>query len=120
VTSFADTNLTATITPTSATSKVLVLVSQNGCAKNAGAATSANVIKLLRGATELALVAQALNYSGVSETDISAASICYLDTPATTSATTYKTTFANFVAAASVVVQSGNALSTIVLLEIGA
>jgi len=119
-TTFADTNLTASITPTLNTSKVLVLVSQNGCAKNAGDATSAHQIKLLRGATDLALVAQALNYQGLSQTMISSTSISYLDSPATTSSTTYKTTFANYVAAASVVVQSGNAVSTIVLLEIGA
>ena len=51
VTSFADTGLTATITPTNNTSKILVLVNQQGCQKY-GANTGLQ-LKLFRGSTEL-------------------------------------------------------------------
>ena len=46
--------------------------------------------------------------------------IHYLDSPATTSATTYKTQFRNLPNAASVAVQPNTAVSTIILMEIGA
>jgi hypothetical protein len=44
----------------------------------------------------------------------------YLDNPATTSATTYKTTFANEAGAGLVAVQRYNTKSTMILMEIGA
>ena len=124
---YADTGLTATITPTSTTSKVLVLVSQNGCAKNSGNLGSAMVLRLVRGSTELLMIDQGAGYTGVSaENWIGGLSICQLDSPATTSATTYKTQFRNNVNAAGVQVQvgvsSGNNPTTsgITLMEIAA
>jgi hypothetical protein len=118
---YADTGLTATITPTSATSKVLVLVSQNGLFKSSNSANNSCNIKLFRGATQLAFaystyldqIAQTIFHPGIS--------FNYLDTPNTTSATTYKTQFANDVNGASVRVQhSSQNDSQITLLEIGA
>ena len=53
--SYSDTGLTATITPTSATSKILVIVDQNGIYSD-GNANQGLDIKLLRGATTLALI----------------------------------------------------------------
>jgi hypothetical protein len=119
---YADTGLTATITPSSATSKVLVMVSQQGCSKTSANADNSIELKLLRGATDIlqfvtfgiltnsALRVNGLNYSAN-----------YLDTPATTSATTYKTQFRNQNGTAAVQVQAiSSAVSTILLLEIGA
>jgi hypothetical protein len=51
---------------------------------------------------------------------VGSCSTAYLDSPNTTSATTYKTQFKNDVAAAAVGVQTGSATSTITLMEIGA
>jgi hypothetical protein len=120
-TSAADTGLTATITPTLNTSKVLVLVSQQGCYKSGANSQNAISLKLLRGATSIQQIATNLFYNttvGEVSGNVAAA---YLDSPATTSATTYKTQFYNYVAAASVSVQIQNVdLSTIILLEIGA
>lgn len=117
---YADTNLTATITPTLATSKVLVLVSQNGVAKRSGNAGTAVVLKLLRGATDIALIGGYTGWTNASdENTIGSASIDYLDAPATTSATTYKTQFKNDVNTTSVQVQQNSEVSTITLLEIG-
>jgi hypothetical protein len=116
---YADTTLTATITPTSNTSKVLVFVSQNGLYKNNDAPYGG--IKLLRGAT---LLVQMDTYStisgaGVSQLNVSSTSTTYLDSPATTSATTYKTQSNNGAASSVFRVQHG-ATSTITLMEIGA
>jgi hypothetical protein len=124
-TSYADTNLTATITPTASTSKILVLVSQNGCYKDSGNAGNSLRIKLLRGSTDLVLFADGLGYTGVADGNIVSASANYLDNPATTSATTYKTQFANFSASSLVKVQNSmtggsTCFSTITLMEIGA
>jgi hypothetical protein len=120
-TTAADTGLTATITPTLNTSKVLVLVAQQGCYKSGGNSQNALNLKLLRGATTIQQIATNLFYNttvGEVSGNVAAA---YLDSPATTSATTYKTQFYNYIGAASVTVQIQNVdLSTIILLEIGA
>jgi len=93
-TSLADTGITATITPTSASSKILVLISQL-CQADGNTNEIAIGAKLLRGATTI------LDYGDYGfqiEYDQGATfftsavpgSISYYDSPATTSATTYK------------------------------
>lgn len=117
----ADTTLTATITPTLNTSTILVLVSQNGVNKTTGSASSGVNINLLRGSTVISAVAKDGLFTGSSLDQYGHSfSANYIDSPATTSATTYKTQFANREAAASVGVQINSAMSSIVLLEIGA
>jgi hypothetical protein len=118
--SFADTGLTATITPSSATSKVLVFVHHTTNNKTNGNSGSSLHIRLLRGAT---VISEA--HGGYTGTDLylvyGSSSMSILDSPATTSATTYKTTFANAgAAAASVNVQGNSDRSSIILMEIGA
>ena len=119
---FADTGLTATITPTSATSKVLVIVSQNGCTKSAGSSQNRISMRLLRGATSILSLGDYFGYDGIATEVIGESISCnYLDSPATTSATTYKTQFMNPQNQASVSVQfTSSHNSTITLLEIGA
>jgi hypothetical protein len=116
---FADTGLTATITPSSATSKVLVLVTQNGVRKQTN--DTAVGIKLFRDATEIAVLAtDAGDTSSTARNEIGTVGISLLNEPATTSAITYKTQFRSVSNNASAIVQLGNAVSSIVLLEIGA
>jgi hypothetical protein len=118
---YADTNLTATITPTLNTSKVLVLVSHNGCRKFTGNASSGAVIKLLRGVTDIALFSGFAGWTNADNNSYpNSVSVNYLDSPATTSATTYKTQFKNDVNASGVGLQNNTEVSTIILLEIGA
>jgi hypothetical protein len=118
---YADTGLTASITPSSATSKVLVIASQNGCRKSDANSANGVQLRLYRGATNILDFAGSLLYTASNLQNNGAASVAYLDTPATTSATTYKTQFANQAgAAASASVQANNETSTIILLEIGA
>jgi len=120
-TTYADTNLTATITPSSATSKVLVIVSQSGVQRTNGNAGNALLLQLQRGGSS---IAQISNEGMQTDTALRQGdftyNIAYLDTPATTSATTYKTQFKNRVAAAAITVQEASELSTIILMEIGA
>jgi hypothetical protein len=120
---YADTTLTATITPTSATSKILVLVDQNGCGK---VTNDTNVqLRLVRNGTALFFIDSAVantNTSGVSNI-VGSASCNYLDSPATTSALTYKTQFASRQNNNLAYVQYGYntaTTSTITLMEIAA
>ena len=117
-TTMADTNLSASITPSAATSKVLVIVTQH-CEKTAGNAGNTIALRLMRGATEV-FINQYLLYTNSSLINRGLQSFSYLDSPSTTSATTYKTQFANDGNNAAVAVQSSNQMSTIILMEIGA
>jgi hypothetical protein len=116
-----DTGLTATITPTLATSKILVLVNQNGIGKsdnNVGAR-----IEILRGGTAIARISDLAAYTDSSgAVFIGSVSGSYVDSPATTSATTYKTQMTRVIvsgAGGTVTTQHSSAESEIVLLEIG-
>jgi hypothetical protein len=119
VTAYADTGLTATITPKSTSSKVLVIVNQTGIYKSSGNAGNGLNLKLFRGATDLGSLALAAGYTNTALENIgTAVGASVLDSPATVSATTYKTQFANQLAAAAVNVQVLGTLSTIILQEI--
>jgi hypothetical protein len=118
---YKDTTLTATITPQSTTNKILVMVCQNGLLKNNGNLNNGLNLRLMRGATNLGIFLTAGGYTATATDNIfGGVAINVLDSPATTSATTYKTQMANQFAAANVQTQFGNDLSTIVLLEISA
>jgi hypothetical protein len=114
--SYADTGLTASITPSSSSNKILVIVNQVSVYK-VGADTSAN-IKLLRNSTDIVqfgvLVSATANTSNV----VTSTGTSYLDSPATTSSITYKTQFNNNTPAGTVYVQLDGGVSTITLMEI--
>jgi hypothetical protein len=119
---YADTGLTATITPKFSTSKILVFCSIAGCSKQGANANNSIDLQLVRGSTSI------LQFEGILGVNSStsgasgvSASASYLDSPATTSATTYKVQFAADQNANTVYVQAGNtrsATSTITLMEI--
>jgi len=120
-TTYADTTLTASITPSSASSKVLVMIVQNGCTKDAASSSTAFDGQLFRGATGIGY----WSYNSMkTASTFSLRSLTFplniLDEPATTSSTTYKTQFRNFVGGSTLTVQSDGLISTILLLEIGA
>jgi hypothetical protein len=121
-TTFADTGLTASITPSSATSKVLVFVHQTGILKYNG--NLGVQLKLLRGATDLITFEKNAADNDVStanlDNNVGGSGITYLDSPATTSSTTYKTQFARSTSVGEALIQGGNSTSTITLMEIGA
>jgi hypothetical protein len=116
---YADTGLTASITPSSTSSKILVLVNQAGVGKNTGNISSAVNVKLLRNSTDICTFAVTVGYTQTSSFNLGFSSTTsYLDSPSTTSSVTYKTQFANGQNAASVRVQTDSSTSTITLLEI--
>ena len=118
--SFIDTTLTASITPSATSSKVLVTVFQNGCDKSAGSTDNKIELKLMRGSTTLIGFSNHAAYSTDAESmAIGTCGVNYLDSPSTTSATTYKTQMKSPEGTANVGVQgTGSENSTIVLMEI--
>jgi hypothetical protein len=118
---YVDTGLSASITPTSATSKVLAFVTMASVAKY-GSNTGVT-FRLLRGATSIIgfdsdaayTNSTAYNSSGTSATN-------YLDSPATTSSTTYKVQFKSDQNSATVAIGDGGtaSTSTLTLMEIAA
>lgn len=116
---FADTTLSATITPQSTSNKVLVFANHPGCERSAGNINNTLNLKLLRGATEIAFN-NSIGASSVLQQLLFSTSILVVDSPSTTAATTYKTTFANFGGAAGCTVQFVSTPSTIILMEISA
>lgn len=114
---YADTTLTATITPSSASNKILIFASHAGIRRTLN--TNAMDMRLVRGATE---ILEFVNYAGsigsTAENYGWTASLNYLDSPATTSATTYKTQFRSSTNQAATAVQSNGGTSVIILMEI--
>jgi hypothetical protein len=124
-TSLTDSGLSASITPTSATSKVLVLVTQNIEANSTSANTGWVKAAILRGATSV--FATGANAGIVATTGATGLQINwyfginYLDSPATTSATIYKTQYAaEGINSAKIIPQANSTPSSIILMEIGA
>jgi hypothetical protein len=125
-TSYADTGLTASITPTLNTSKVLVLVSQNFWVGRNGTSLSLGA-RLMRGSTEIQKKwPTSLETPGATSNPLVSAvdmGSSYLDSPATTSSTTYKTQFKLNVADSGgwgAYANYDSTVSSITLLEIGA
>jgi len=116
--SYIDTGLTASITPTSSSNKILILVSQNGLYKGSSATNVLGKIKLLRNSTDLIMFGNEIGEGFPNAGGLGGVSCGYLDSPATTSSVTYKTQFQNF--SNVFYVQISSSVSTITLLEIAA
>jgi hypothetical protein len=128
-TSDTDTGITATITPSSATSKILVIVNGLFQSYRGSLATNQQSVKakILRAATTIVSnnndYVSTFTAGGTFELNFKGPyAQTYLDSPATTSATTYKVQSAVETTANSGAVywQYNSSLSTITLLEIGA
>ncbi len=122
---YADTNLTAAITPASTDNKILVIVTQNGVVAydvgGGGPSATGMDLKLLRDATDIGLIvgdgANAYDNEG-SRT----AAFVELDSPSSTSALTYKTQYRVAGGGDSdsrARVQLNSSESKIILIEIG-
>jgi hypothetical protein len=113
---YSDTGLTATITPKFSSSKILVLVSQVGLQKSNNEGIR---LRLVRGSTTIVQMETAAAYTNTTtQNRVGGTSTTYLDSPSTTSATTYKTQFGTADNTASATLQSGSTTSTITLMEI--
>jgi hypothetical protein len=111
-----DTGLTVTITPQSTSNKILIVALHNGFGKVGNIFAG---VYLKRGSTTISTIGTTLANTQTSLTLIgAAANAIYLDSPATTSATTYKTTFTS--SGATAYMQTDGATSYIVAMEISA
>lgn len=129
-TTFADSGLSASITPSSATSKILVLTNQTLLVVRVSSNGRIGQIRLMRNSTEISGNTSGTEMLGISVNansgqDIRMASgfsYTYLDSPSTTSSVTYKTQIAVQASGASgeTTAQFNDAKGSIVLLEIGA
>ena len=115
--STSDTGLTANITPASTSNKVLVNAHIQGVGKNGDGYVT---LKLVRGSTDLATFEQRGGDTDTSNTNkVGGCSITYLDSPSSTSATTYKVTVTGN-GNSYVQVGDSNPTHTITLMEISA
>jgi len=90
-----DLGLSATITPSSSSNKILIFTDLAG-GTSVNSVSAAFNVKLLRGSTAIVNIENSAGYGGVTERDFGAfGSSSYLDSPSTTSATTYKIQVAN-------------------------
>jgi hypothetical protein len=125
--SYTDSTLSATITPSSATSQVLAIVSGSiRIRRSSGSFTFVGQVRLLRDATvaqERLNIAQLEIDTSATENNISAntpLAFTYLDSPATTSAITYKIQGALSSATGTLTFQYDSSAASIILMEIGA
>jgi hypothetical protein len=112
---YADTGLTATITPKLSTSKVLIIYNHGETSKEGGTQLAT---KLLRGST---LIYQNQYYdldTNTASRNKVATGGLYLDSPATTASTIYKTQFMSAQNTASVGVMADNSTAVMILMEI--
>jgi hypothetical protein len=128
-TTLTDTDLTLSITPTLSTSKILVLVTQNYWLSSSSSTNSGMAMVLDRNGTSVFNMDQngySTRYveigNATSVGDVSYFSMQYLDSPATTSSTTYKTRARVYSTAAGrqVIMNSNSSPATMILMEIGA
>lgn len=117
---FSDTGLTASITPKFSNSKVLVLVSLSTPEKNSNNTYIRS--QIVRNSTSVCYMTDIGQYTGNSNTSVgSSLSMNYLDSPATTSATTYKVQYASVSNNAAVAFNTTfgtPVVSTITLMEV--
>jgi hypothetical protein len=126
-TSFTDTTLTASITPSSTSSRILVIVNQFMFFSRSSSFMGVG-LSLLRGATEIYTNSSLLN-AGLMATGNGTASemyhytpLSFIDSPSSTSSLTYKTQGAVYTTAngGTSTWQRDNVQSSIILMEIGA
>ena len=113
--SFVDTALSQAITPSAATSKILAIVQTNIQVQISGTGVSGE-INLVRTSTQLAQQSIQIGASSASINTRSTLAIVYLDSPNTTSSTTYKVQMKT----SNDMYLLGNHNNTLTLIEIGA
>ena len=116
---YADTGITLSITPSSASSKILVLVSVAGMYRSANDCSAR--FQIMRGATSVHEFEKNIMNSGGTSNQTGSTGTNYLDSPATTSATTYKVQFRrNPAGGGTISINLDSSISTITLMEVGA
>jgi hypothetical protein len=117
-----DTGLSASITPSSTSSKILVMVAQPLAISSATDTARDVTFNIVRGGTEIIKGTAEIDLPGTSSFMKIAAANClnYLDSPNTTVSATYKTQFRVNSGTSDVYANQHGGSSTITLMEIGA
>jgi hypothetical protein len=121
-TTYSDSGLTLSITPSATTSRIAVFVSQPIALIHTQGAELYMNMNIVRGSTQLMenrMLFRAAAY-GAESAIYTAWAPTYVDSPSTTSSTTYKCQFKNSGAVGTAYTQIGNGTATITLMEIGA
>jgi hypothetical protein len=116
---YQDTGLSASITPSATSSKILAIVNHTGAEKDGGSTQTNQRLKLVRGSTDINETGNHLLTGVNAAAYMDGPNMAYLDSPNTTSATTYKTTFRSTSGYGNTYVMLGGT-STIILMEISA
>ncbi len=128
-TTLTDTGLSASITPSLATSKVLVMYSGNARVQASQSDSAGLKSAIIRTSTKILgwdgdyTARSVVSIAGITLNVLGATvAMNYLDSPATTSATTYKIQMAvhDTTNSGQVIAQFGNNSGTLILMEIGA
>jgi hypothetical protein len=115
-TSYVDSGITLSITPSSTSSKVFVTVTVGGF--EIGPSRLSMYTNLVRGSTQIFQPNGYVGYPGGSTRTFPATSYSFLDSPATTSSTTYKVQFKGAGGSGAVTLNVNASESTITLTEI--
>jgi hypothetical protein len=116
---YADTGITLNITPSSASSKVLIFVTVAGMYRSANDCSAR--FQVMRGASSIHEFEKNIMNSGGVANQTGTTVTNYLDSPATTSATTYKVQFRrNPAGGGTIYINLDSSISTITLMEVGA
>jgi len=123
-TTLATTNLSQAITPASASNKVLITANVNAINKPAGNSSTAVKLVIDRDGSTIYTVSDFFLHEGTSKQLCASCTLVFLDSPATTSATTYTIKFAPTIASQEAAINAYNSsntcVSAIVVMEIGA
>lgn len=122
-TSYVDTSVSLAITPSSSSNKILILLNPSFYINRNGAATSYGdmFFNIVRTSTEVNYARIAINFGANTWADyIVQSSLMHLDSPSTTSSTTYKMQIYTSQAGVSIQNNLANYPSTITLMEIAA
>ena len=113
---YIDTGITASITPTRSDSKIIVMASLNCVQKTNGTYLK---VRVVRDSTEIAKIDEGSGYTNDTSNNIIVSISChFLDSPATTSAVTYKLQFASVANFSTTLVQVNSSLSSMILMEV--
>ena len=111
--------VSASITPSSTSNKILVVAHASGLYSSTPGAFGRVQITHSGGTTRVSGTAPNIGTGGASSVGVGSASISYLDSPSSTSAVTYKIQFAcPYTPSGSVFINIDNSVSTITLLEV--
>jgi hypothetical protein len=117
---YADaTGLSVTITPSASTSRIMIQVVHQIYINNVSSDNSLQ-LRILRGATNIHQYGTELGLVGTAVKKQLQASAIYVDSPATTSATTYKVVFANYINGSQVAINDPASTMVMIATEIGA